>query len=83
MKFRNLRIAWSVGWGVLAVLLCVLWVRSYWRFDQMRIDCPFIWVYDFLTTINHSDSTTFKDRRTFNPTDFSERRKPTHSDTAG
>jgi hypothetical protein len=29
MKFRKLRIAWSVGWGLLAVLLVVLWVRSY------------------------------------------------------
>ena len=31
MKFRKLRIAWSVVWGVAAVLLIVLWVRSYWR----------------------------------------------------
>jgi hypothetical protein len=30
MKYRKLRIAWSVGWGVLALLLIVLWVRSYW-----------------------------------------------------
>ena len=30
MKYRKLRIAWSVAWGVVAVLLCVLWVRSYW-----------------------------------------------------
>ncbi len=29
MRFRKLRIAWSVAWGILAVLLCVLWVRSY------------------------------------------------------
>ena len=30
MKYRKLRIAWSVGWGVVAVLLIVLlWVRSY------------------------------------------------------
>ena len=31
MRFRKLRIAWSVVWGLVAVLLCVLWVRSYWR----------------------------------------------------
>ena len=31
---RKLRIAWSVCWGVVAVLLCVLWVRSYWRSDR-------------------------------------------------
>ena len=30
MKYRKLRIAWSVAWGVVAVLLIVLWVRSYW-----------------------------------------------------
>jgi hypothetical protein len=29
MRYRNLRIAWSVGWGLPATLLCVLWVRSY------------------------------------------------------
>jgi hypothetical protein len=33
MKYRNLRIAWSVPWGAAAVLLCVLWVRSYWWMD--------------------------------------------------
>jgi hypothetical protein len=37
MRFRKLRIAWSVGWGILAVLLTVLWVRSYWRVDFMRL----------------------------------------------
>jgi hypothetical protein len=42
MKHRNFRIAWSVAWGVVAVLLCALWVRSYWcedsisRFKSMR-----------------------------------------------
>jgi hypothetical protein len=33
MKYRKLRIAWSVGWGLAAVLLIVLWVRSYWWKD--------------------------------------------------
>jgi hypothetical protein len=36
MKYRKLRIAWSVAWGVVAVLLCVLWVRSYWRGDVLQ-----------------------------------------------
>jgi hypothetical protein len=35
MKFRNLRIAWSVGWGLLAVLLCMLWVRSHSIYDAI------------------------------------------------
>src|SRR5262245_26727271 len=30
MKHRKLRIAWSAAWGLVAVLMCVLWVRSYW-----------------------------------------------------
>src|SRR6185503_6285985 len=34
MRFRKLRIAWSVWWGVVAVLLCVLWVRSQNHFDD-------------------------------------------------
>jgi hypothetical protein len=29
MKYRKLRIAWSVGWGVVCVLLIALWVLSY------------------------------------------------------
>ncbi len=37
MKFRYLRIAWSVGWGVAAVLLIVLWVRSYWWVDAAYV----------------------------------------------
>ena len=35
MRFRKLRIAWSVGWGLAAVLLIALWVRSYWRVDGL------------------------------------------------
>jgi len=33
MKYRKLRIAWSVAWGVACLLLVVLWVRSYWWHD--------------------------------------------------
>jgi|tagenome__1003787_1003787.scaffolds.fasta_scaffold20711833_1 hypothetical protein len=33
MRFRKLRIAWSVFWGLACVLLIVLWVRSYWWGD--------------------------------------------------
>lgn len=29
MKYRKVRIAWSVAWALVAVLLCALWVRSY------------------------------------------------------
>jgi hypothetical protein len=37
MKYHNLRIAWSVTWGVVALLLCVLWVRSYTTVDQLHL----------------------------------------------
>ena len=37
MRFRKLRIAWSVLWGIVAVLLCVLWVRSYWYADDLVV----------------------------------------------
>jgi hypothetical protein len=30
MRFRKLRIAWSVGWGVLALILIGLWIHSHW-----------------------------------------------------
>jgi hypothetical protein len=35
MRFRKLRIAWSVGCGIVAVLLCLLWVRSYWWVEMI------------------------------------------------
>ena len=38
LKYRKLRIGWSVGCGLLAFLLIALWVRSYYRND---------WVYAF------------------------------------
>jgi hypothetical protein len=33
MKYRKLRITWSVGWGILCLLLIMLWVRSYTTCD--------------------------------------------------
>src|SRR3954470_13955494 len=33
MRFRKLRIAWSVVCGIACVLLIVLWVRSYTQLD--------------------------------------------------
>jgi hypothetical protein len=37
MKHRKLRIAWSVAWGIVAVLLIALWVRSYQWVDVMAV----------------------------------------------
>jgi len=34
---RSLRIAFSMTCGIVAVLLCVLWVRSYWWNDHVSI----------------------------------------------
>ena len=47
MRFRKLRIAWSVAWGVVAVLLIALWVRSYWQVEWVIGHVPgkcFPWV---------------------------------------
>src|SRR6476661_3879782 len=38
MRFRKLRIAWSVFCGIACVLLIVLWVRSYWVRDYLIVD---------------------------------------------
>jgi|tagenome__1003787_1003787.scaffolds.fasta_scaffold19770994_1 hypothetical protein len=38
MRFRKLRIAWSVFWGLACILLIVLWVRSYFVYDTAY--CP-------------------------------------------
>jgi hypothetical protein len=35
MRFRKLLIAWSVLWGFAALLLILLWVRSYMRVDKI------------------------------------------------
>jgi hypothetical protein len=35
MKHRKLRIAWSVAWGIVAMLLVALWVRSYFVSDRI------------------------------------------------
>jgi hypothetical protein len=40
MKYRKLRIAWSLAWGVLAVLLCVLWVRGYSWYENICYGGP-------------------------------------------
>jgi len=37
MRLRKLRIAWSVVWGIVAVLLVVLWVRSYLFHDRVLV----------------------------------------------
>jgi hypothetical protein len=33
MKYRKLRIARSVAWGIVCLPLIALWVRSYWWYD--------------------------------------------------
>jgi hypothetical protein len=37
MKYRKLRIAWSVGWGAIVLFLVVCWVRSNWYVDEFWI----------------------------------------------
>jgi hypothetical protein len=40
MRYCKLRIAWSVGWGILCLLVIALWVRSYRWCDI--VEGPFI-----------------------------------------
>jgi hypothetical protein len=37
MKYRKLRIAWSVAWGIVCVLFIGLWVRSYKTADLFTL----------------------------------------------
>lgn len=46
MRFRKLRIAWSVGWGIACVLLIVLWVRSFSALDSLHVPYrPNAWIH--------------------------------------
>lgn len=40
MRLRKLRIAWSVFFGVLCVLVIALWMRSYWYRDLVTYSSP-------------------------------------------
>jgi hypothetical protein len=40
MRYRKLRIAWSVGCAIACVLLIMLWVRSYWWIDGVTVFMP-------------------------------------------
>ena len=42
MKFRKLRIAWSVVWGSAVVLLIALWVRSFWQLDSFSYEAGIV-----------------------------------------
>jgi hypothetical protein len=37
MRFRKLRIAWSVVWGIACISLIALWVRSNYWIDQVLV----------------------------------------------
>jgi hypothetical protein len=45
MKHRKLRIAWSVAWGVVVLLLVGLWLRSYWRADLLGGYSPSTFIF--------------------------------------
>ena len=53
MKFRKLRIAWSVACGIACLLLIVLWVRSYWWEDTLRVPYSVARVEYFFITSGH------------------------------
>jgi len=62
MRLRNLRIAWTVLWGVVAVLLIVLWVRSYWHSDRLGLGRP-----NYSLTSDLGDLRLFHDVRSSGP----------------
>jgi hypothetical protein len=45
MKFRRLRIACSAVCSIACVLLIALWLRSYWRIDDLQ--GPILWPSGF------------------------------------
>jgi hypothetical protein len=43
MRFLKLRIAWSLGCGILCLLLMVWWLRSYWECSLLHFSVPPDW----------------------------------------
>ncbi len=74
MKHGNLRIAWSVPWGIVAVLLCMLWLRSYgatyfptwWRGHSVRL-VPGAFLVDEHTYANRPMEATLNSQDTTSP----------------
>jgi hypothetical protein len=50
MRFSNLRIAWTVFWGLCAVLLIALWVRSHRSYDTAYYR---VWPHETTLAINN------------------------------
>jgi hypothetical protein len=52
MKYRKLRIAWSVGWGAMTALLIVLWAMSNVLVDYFRIPIGNVTYIEFISLPN-------------------------------
>ena len=50
MKYRKLRIAWSVVFGILCLLLVAWWVRGYWWHDGGFVKAPPAYHVQFAVT---------------------------------
>jgi hypothetical protein len=55
MKYRKLPIAWTVAWWILAVLLVVLWVRSYSLSYKSQEGQRFISLNGWLAIMDNSE----------------------------
>jgi hypothetical protein len=60
MKFRKLRVAWAIACGIACVLLLYLWIRSYWRWDELIVRIPTSNKMSVLT--NHIEAISLKGR---------------------
>ncbi|MEX0642938.1 MAG: hypothetical protein WD468_09575 [Pirellulales bacterium] len=49
---RGLRVAWTAVFGILCVLLVLLWVRSYWAHDVLRGWVPIAGLLQYESTCN-------------------------------
>jgi hypothetical protein len=62
MKYRKLRVAWSVAWNVVAVLFVALWVLSYSETDSLQGLLPTGKQYTVLSTRGRIFAAIFKQR---------------------
>jgi hypothetical protein len=70
MRFRKLRITWTVFCGIATVLLAVLWVRSYWNRDNLNFRIPSIQTFSAESAVGQFGIFTYPETDRWIPVEY-------------